>query len=363
MPGTPSSSSFIRIPRSLQELPPPQARFCLEVGRFLTLSLGVRLDGSRILVGLSGGADSTALLLCLHYISAKYSFSLHVAHLDHALRPSSAGEAEHCRELCEWLAIPFTSVRLDINAMSREEKIGIEECARKARYTFFSSVAEAEGCDRTATGHTQNDLAEDQLMRLIRGTGWPGLGGMRAHDEGRRLLRPLLMTSRREIESFLTDLKAPWLEDESNGDLAYFRNRVRMQLLPFILRENPSFLENAAGIWKLARVDEDFFTQAIPAPIRTTLSENDARSNNWESGMEGLKSMPQALRLRHYKTALATLGGGQALLDGLFKLDRSVMAAASGTMREGERTHQFPGGNEARVSRKGILWQKTLPES
>lgn len=348
-----------RLPVSLQQLPPAQARFCLAAARFLEKDLAVALQGAKILVALSGGADSSALLLCLRCLSQSKGFSLRAAHLDHALRPSSAEEAEQCRRLCESLSIPFSSRRVDVAALSQEEKTGVEACARKVRYAFFSSLADDEGCDWIAFGHNKNDLAEDMLMRLMRGAGWPGLGGMRAIDEKRRLLRPLLMTSREEIEAFLQGLGIAWIEDESNADAAYFRNRVRNTLLPLILKENPAFLESAAGLWRLARADERYFSEALAG--KKPLQELSVAPGEGESSlftpMAELRAMPQALRLRLYKSMLDKLGSGQALLDNLLRLDASLADFISGAARHGQREHQFPGGKTALVSSKGICWK------
>lgn len=355
MPGNPES--FEKIPPGLQQLAPPQARFCLSVARFVEKDLCVRLTGTRILVALSGGADSSALLLCLRYLSQKSHFSLCVAHLDHAIRDSSAYEAEWCRALCARLAIPFFSRRVDVAAMSGKEKAGLEENARNTRYAFFRAVAEAEGCDWTVTGHSKNDLAEDVLMRLLRGAGWPGLGGMPAVDPERRLLRPLLMSARREIESFLKPLGLVWLEDESNADPAYFRNRVRNILLPLMLEENPAFLDTAAGLWRLARIDEDFFEAIVPAAASCG-EGGELPERTLFTRMADLRTLPQAVRLRLYKKNLARLGSGQALLDNLLRLDKSLENTLQGTAREGRSEHQFPGGKLAVVTRRGISWEK-----
>ena len=366
------------IPSSLQELPPELARFCLSVNRFLTLELGLNIKGASLLAGFSGGADSMALLLILHYLAPSLHLRLTAAHLDHGLRPSSGQEADFCRRFCKRLGIALVSEKRDVAAQSRRNGTGIEEEARAARYDFFKRAALENGCDWTLTGHQNNDLAEDLLMRLIRGAGWPALSGMPALDRSRRLLRPLLLTPRNDIEGFLAALGLGWVHDESNDDHAYLRNRVRLQILPLLLRENPAFLQNTAGLWRLARIDEDYFNSLLlpalpdnntdedasaPGAIQTPDSSTlpDAHPDHVASRpaapaplleRERLEALPKALRLRLYKKILAELGPGQARLMPLLSLDRSWQAG-------GEKTiHRFPGGKTAVVDKKNISWSK-----
>jgi tRNA(Ile)-lysidine synthase len=340
-----SRFSFLPPPR-LQDLPPPQARFCLDVLQFLENELRLSLSGSHVLAGFSGGADSTALLLCLRYLSPKLGFSLSAAHLDHQLRPSSGNEAAQCGAFCDALGVPFFCRRCDVAELSAQGKQGIEEAAREARYAFYDQTAARENCDWIATGHTANDLAEDIIMRLIRGTGWPGLAGMEAVDAGRRLFRPLLLTPRIRIEAFLSALGAGWIEDESNADMAYFRNRVRSRILPLLLQENPAFLEKTSGLWRLGRLDAEWIASLLPQPLPAAEELFLPRNQ--------LEYMPKALRLRSYKQTLAALGRGQTRLDALLALDAAFAA-------NGENTeHQFPGGKLALVSKQGIHFKACL---
>lgn len=336
--------SPLSLPETLQALSPAQARFCLGPERFVRKELGVNLAGTRVLAGFSGGADSTALLLALHYLAPRSAFSLYAAHLDHGLRPGSAGEADACRRFCEGLGIPFFSARLEQTGRFA----GIEDASRKARYDFFDTAARQCGADWIATGHNANDLAEDVLMRLTRGAGWPGLSGMAAVDPPRRLLRPLLLTGRGDIEAFLRSLGTGWCTDESNSDRSYFRNRVRHDLLPFFLKENPAFLDAVAGLWRLGRIDGGYFEEML---------EGFAASDETPLFLErrALEAMPKALRLRLYKRMLDELGMGQALMPGLFALDEAFLRNKKPT------THQFPGGKRATADARGIRWSGSAP--
>lgn len=277
------------LPRSLQELPPRLARLCLQTETFMREDIAPAISSScepeqrprtlspchsgqtapaafenrGILIACSGGCDSTALLLMLHCLAPRLGCRLAVAHLDHQLRPESAQEAEYVRALSNALGLPFIHAATNVASLAAARATGIEETARHARYNFLESARKESGCDYIATAHHLNDLAEDILMRLLRGTGWPALGGMDAFCPARRLIRPLLVTKRNKLEDFLSALSIPWCEDASNADPAYLRNRIRSTLLPLFLQENPAFLESAEGLWRLARTDSEHWSQQV----------------------------------------------------------------------------------------------------
>ena len=333
----------IELPLRLQSLPPRAARFCLGVERFLRRDLGVDLEGAVVVAGFSGGPDSTALLLCLECLAPRLGFSLAAAHLDHGLRPESAAEADQAELLCSGLGIPCDSCAVDAAALARERGVGIEEAGRELRYAFFAECLAGHPRAVLALGHTLDDLAEDQVMRLIRGAGWPGLGGMPAHDPGRSLLRPLLLTPKAAVLEFLDDLGAPFAADGSNQDPAFLRNRVRASILPLLRAENPAYLEAAAGLWRLAQLDREFLDGQVAAPVP------DA-AGRIVLPLAGLAALPPALRLRLLKSCLERLGPGQPLLDGLLRLDAAVVAGAGG------KVLQFPGRKTARLENGAVVF-------
>ena len=164
------------LPCRMQDLPPAGARLCMAVGRFLKEKCGV--SPHHVIVAFSGGADSTALAVILRCLGV----SLVLAHLDHRLRPESGEEAESARRFAERLGVPCMVRRVDVEALARSEGIGLEDAGRRARYAFFDSALLSERAEWVVTGHHLDDLSEDVLMRLVRGSGWPGLGGMKAVD-------------------------------------------------------------------------------------------------------------------------------------------------------------------------------------
>ncbi|WP_353116482.1 tRNA lysidine(34) synthetase TilS [Nitratidesulfovibrio sp.] len=275
-----------RLPLRLQDLPPPAARFCLRVGDFLSGELargtthgkGFPASGRSdaiaetqpspnadlsLVVGVSGGADSLCLLLVLRWLAPRLGLRLHAAVLDHGLRRESADEARAVAALCRRLGVPCRAERIDVAGHAAQERCGLEDAGRRARYAFFESERQRTGADWICTAHQADDLCEDVLLRLVRGTGWPGLGGMPAMDPARRILRPLLTTERRDIDAFLAELAVRPVRDPSNADPAYRRNRLRHQVLPLLRAENPALGEAVRSLWELARCDADYWTRQL----------------------------------------------------------------------------------------------------
>uniref|UniRef100_I2Q5F9 Multifunctional fusion protein n=1 Tax=Desulfovibrio sp. U5L TaxID=596152 RepID=I2Q5F9_9BACT len=338
-----------RRPERLADLPRPQARLCLDVEKFLARDCGldaVTTRGATWLVACSGGPDSLVLLQILLLLAPRLGLRLEAAHLDHGLRPGSGAEAARVRAFCRDRNVPCHLRRTDVAAAARTRKLGLEDAGRAARYGFFADLlAERPGAS-VALGHQLNDLAEDQLMRLSRGTGWPALGGMAAVDAARHLVRPLLLTPRRDIEAFAAALGLPVVRDPTNDDPAFLRNRVRHGVLSQLCAENVRYLDAAARLWRQARLDEDFIEAALPAlPDPAALP------------MAALAGLPAALRLRLYRRALAALGPGQALGDKLFALDAAVARRDTG------RVFQFPGGKTARIDRLAVVFGRERPRA
>lgn len=325
------------IPQTLQDLLPKWAHFCLYAGRFVEEELGIDLTGRRVLVGLSGGVDSTCLLLLLHYLSQRGDFTVGAVHLDHGLRPESGGDAAFARSLCERLGIDCTVESRNVARLAEERGLGIEEAGREARYELYAQLRESGGWDFVALGHQLDDLSEDVLMRLIRGTGWPGLSGMAGYDPGRALIRPLLLLPKSTLAAFVSSLGIVWREDASNADPAMTRNRVRNEILPLIEKENPAFWQSVARLWRIGRVERDFWAELESGACE--ILDNSR-----------LEDLHKAQRLHLYKACLDRLGSGQALADTLFKLDSAWQERRVGA------DFQFPGRKTARIAASGVVF-------
>jgi len=331
------------VPARLGELSPLQARLCLSVRAFL-LELVADIAGSSLVVGVSGGPDSAALLVILRLLAPSLRLTLTVAHLDHGLRPESAAEAENVTRLCRDLGIACVSDRAELPG---PDAPGLEALARRARYAFFETTRLRVGAQYTAVGHTQNDLAEDVLLRLVRGCGWPALGGMPGFDPARRLVRPLLLTPRARLKAFLDEIGLATVHDPSNEDLAFRRNRIRHGVLPLFLAENPGFLEVAGRLWRQAGLDRQCFA-ADPALQRGPRPGPGGEVLLPRTVLSGLHP---ARRIRLFKAVLDGLGSGESLTDTLFRLERAVAT------RRGGATFQFPGGKTARVFAAGVRFR------
>lgn len=182
--------------------------------------------GDKIVVGLSGGADSVCLLFLLQQLSNSMQFSLQALHINHKLRPEADEEAEFVKKLCREWEIPCTVRQVDVKKIAREEHLCLEEAARVLRYRVFE---EFEGC-RIALAHHEDDQAETVLFHLFRGTGVRGLTGMRPVRE--QFIRPLLCVGKKEIMELVREKHLQYVTDASNFDTAYARNKIRHDLLP-----------------------------------------------------------------------------------------------------------------------------------
>jgi len=316
------------------------------VERFITRELGLTLTNQRLLLAVSGGADSMALLHILHILRPRLLAKLHVLVVDHALRPHSSAEAEGVWERCGELEIGCMICKLAVAEYAAARGLGLEEAGRALRYAALEEERNRLGADWVVTGHQLEDLGEDVLLRLLRGTGWPGLGGMPAVDVGRRLLRPLLLTSARELRDFLSRCGIGWFEDESNNDRHFRRNRVRHTVWPLLLEESPRLAEHIAHLWRIARADEVYWDARL-APM---LPEEGERAVALEGVV--LKSLDQAARLRLYMRAISRLsrehGQGQGRAETLFALD------AAWSEGRGNTHFQFPGSIKAEVRRGDV---------
>ena len=219
--------------------------------------------GDHLLVALSGGADSMALLHILHTLAPELGITLSVAHLNHGIRGDEAlRDQEFSRNAAQALSLDFYTLDVDVPALAQEEKIGTEEAARQARYAFLHGVAETCGATRIAVGHHKGDIAELLLLNLLRGSGLKGLGGMDPVTPS-GIIRPLMALSRTEISAGLKAMGISHITDTTNNDTTYTRNRVRHRLIPLMIQEfNPSVVETLARTADLLR-DEEAWLETI----------------------------------------------------------------------------------------------------
>src|ERR1700728_1619023 len=280
--------------------------------------------GDRIGVAVSGGIDSVALLRLLLELRSELGLVLSVVHFNHKLRGL---ESEADQEFVEGLArehgLEFLVECGDVTERAADERSGVEAAARELRYEFFQSLLGA-GADserefdaalprllaKIVTGHTLDDQAETVLMRLIRGTGLRGLGGIYPrivveHEDGRghgEIVRPLLGIRRRELEQYLVDLKQPWREDSTNADSKFTRNRVRQLVLPLLEQEfNPAVVENLSELAEIARDEEDYWENEISGWLGTVVQWSQPE---WTRGLPRFEGSQELVQIQPSHTKM-----------------------------------------------------------
>jgi tRNA(Ile)-lysidine synthase len=307
--------------------------------------------GTALLVGLSGGSDSVALTLLLRDLAEHGRFRLTgLAHLNHQLRPTADADEQFCRELAKRLALPFVAESADVRGYAEAQRLSLEDAARRVRYEFLTRAAARTGADRIAVGHTQDDQAETFLLKLIRGAGLTGLGGIFPRRDN--VVRPLLDVSRADLRRFLEQRGESWVEDETNADEANPRNRVRHRVIPeldrtcggatrpaiaraaALVREDAQWLDELADrrFRDLAVATEDgleidgALLGAEPAPVRRRLLLRALRSGS--GGRE--------VGLDHVEAAEAVLegtAGGADVPGGRMELRRGKLVLVQQGMR------------------------------
>lgn len=273
-------------------------------------------QGSKVVVAVSGGPDSMALLHLLADACkrGKLELELTAVWVDHGLRPQETpAEEQTVRAATEQLGIPCITHRVDAASWSKEQKISLEHAARDLRYAALRNTAREVGAACIAVAHTADDQAEEILLRVLRGSGRQGVAGMQMRT--RDLIRPLLNIDKSELLAWLTEQQIPFCLDSSNQDLRFLRNRVRNQLLPFLQEHFEQ------GIKKSLRktadslaVDEDLLAQFTAEAEQNTVKELSAEANSTGTGTLQLVRHPfcklhPALQRRVVERLLWKIGG------------------------------------------------------
>lgn len=317
-------------------------------------SLKLPLSDALAVVGVSGGADSVALLLALDELiqANKLNIRIVVAHLDHRLRKESGADARWVKELAARLDHEALIKRVPVKILARRSGDNLEQAARLARYKWFAEVAQKRGANLVLTAHTMDDQAETVLLNLLRGSGTDGMSGMEPvrllNAVGKRMLaRPLLAWAhRRDTEGFCRFHSIDFRHDEMNEDEAFARVRVRRQLLPMMQSFNPRITEALARTAELLRDDSRALDSAAQRLLELS-TDNSAKRHQLRTDL--IADAPPALRRRALRLWLESRRGD------LRRLELVHVRAVENlvTQNRGGRTIELPG--RSTVSRKSGL--------
>lgn len=295
--------------------------------------------GEKVLIGLSGGPDSTCLLSILHGLRDTFRLSLHALYVDHGMRPGETPrEIDFCTHLCKNLDIPFTVRTVDVKAFVKAERINTQDGARQLRYKALEEVAYETGAQKVAVGHTADDQAETVLMHLIRGAGTTGMAGI--PPVRKYIIRPLIQVERTSIVEYLKEKNIGHIIDSSNVYGDYTRNRIRRTLIPAIREVNPAIIETLSKTAAIFRDEERYFEVLVTKALMKLISrKTDARIELFLSPLEAMDKVIMRRVLRRAIDATRDLRG-----IGFVHIESVIELIRKGT--PGDRLY-LPGGIRA----------------
>jgi tRNA(Ile)-lysidine synthase len=269
---------------------------------------GMLKSGDRVIVGVSGGPDSMAVLYLLHHLGKRYDLVLQVAHLNHGFREREAQRDAHFVEhAARELGLPCVIETFDVPAYKKSRSLSSQEAARIIRYRFLEEVRKKTNASKIALGHNADDQAETLMMWLLRGTGLKGLGGMPPVRDG-IIIRPLIETTRKEIETFLSKKDIPFVVDSSNQTTDYVRNRLRQELFPLLTKNyNPQIVKKLVNTASIISLENEYLENISKVMLdEIIVSEN---RTSVVIGSKELLALPLAMQLRCLRTVLEKVKG------------------------------------------------------
>lgn len=288
--------------------------------------------GQKILVAVSGGPDSTAMLHILAELAPELRINLAVAHLDHGFRPESASEARFVAEMAKALSLPCAVEKADLLHITGNR----QSAARDARYAFLQRVAEVFSADKVAVGHTADDQAETYLMREIRGSGVRGLSAIPPVRDN--IIRPLIEAGRDDVIKYLEAKGIGSVTDPSNLKPVYLRNAIRLELMPLLKRYNPAMIETLSRSADILRAEDEFLSgYAANLMPGLVASKSEGRVTLYLGAFTGLH---EAMKRRVLRLALALVKGDLLAVSYTHVAD-AVSSVASGKTGRG---YDMPGG-------------------
>ncbi len=314
----------------------------------------------RVLIGLSGGPDSVCLAVALHEIKDSFDLSLHALYVNHGLRPEESREEEDfCRRFCDGLGIDFYVESIDVKEHSQAKKLNLQEAARELRYDVFERTALKIGADQIALAHSADDQAETVLMRLLRGAGRKGLSGIPpvrrlgyriqssplrnrgfldkgagklGNNKSIFIIRPLIEVQRQEIEEHLLqnsefripNSKVPFMVDSSNLKKDYSRNWLRLEVIPLLKEQNPSFVESVNRTAEVLRDEDEYLEIATTKTMMRLITRKTDKMI--ELFLVPLMNIEKSILRRVFRRALAEIGADRGIelvhIDDIIRLVR-----------------------------------------
>ena len=273
---------------------------------------GMLARGDRVLAALSGGPDSVALLDILARRRKSLGITLHAAHLDHMLRGAeSRADAEFCRAFARKLKVPIAIGRANVKLVASRRGLSLEQAARLARYEFLEKAADQVKANRIAVAHNADDQAETVLLNMLRGAGPDGLAGM--PPVRGRVVRPLIEVRRREIEAYCAQRRLKPRTDSSNLERDFLRNRVRLDLLPALEKEQPKLRQALLRLARVARDENELLNRMAQDALAGACRK--ATRTQIALRLDALASLPPALQRRVARAAIGRLRGDLANIE------------------------------------------------
>ena len=233
--------------------------------------------GDKIVLGVSGGPDSTAMLVCLYELSKEMKFEIVVCHINHGIRENAKSDEEYVKDFCDRLQVPIFVLHANVIEEAKKQKKGIEETGRIIRYNFFEEILEKTGSNKIAIAHNCNDNVETIIMNIMRGSGTLGLKGI--EPKSGKYIRPLIEISRESIEEF-TEKYNP-RHDESNDENEYTRNKIRNIVIPYIKKEfNPNIVETITRLSSISKEESGFLDRITEQAYKKICLEEVYNSQN-----------------------------------------------------------------------------------
>ena len=264
-------------------------------------------DGDKVVVGVSGGADSMCLLSCLMELRKEYRLELFVVHVNHGIRGEEAREdAEYVTAFCKANGIPVRVKEADVKSLAKKEGLSEEEAGRKVRYEEFEKECRIHECGKIAIAHNENDNAETVLFHLFRGSGIRGISGIKP-TRG-MIIRPLLTCLRSEIEAYLERKGIPFRTDATNLTEDYSRNKIRRRVLPYVEEEiNKKAVEHVVSLAaEMAQID-DFLDQYVMNEYNRIVTKTDT---GYSIELSGFSLLNQIIKQRLVQKVLEHIVGG-----------------------------------------------------